>query len=228
MIRVVLPYHLRTLAQISGEVQLDVDGLARSARSSTLWRPATRCSAARSATTSRTTPAVFAILRLRAGLVARIAGRPAARRGRIGTEPFLVDGGDRRRIGVADTPSKRGGPAQNFIRMPRRPEGTRACGCGKSARTALRRSEIVSDLSRVPNGIRSDSSNRSSSVPTWLSSNSRGPHSLSIARRMSSSNRLTLTALLGTPSVEIIDAPAWGAVTIPATGTGRDSRGHSA
>ena len=53
MIRVVLPYHLRQLAGVGGEVTLAVEGRRRSARSSTRWRPAIRCCAARSATTSR-------------------------------------------------------------------------------------------------------------------------------------------------------------------------------
>ncbi len=45
MIRVVLPAHLRTLARVDDEVQLEVEGRSRSARSSTRWRHAIRCCA---------------------------------------------------------------------------------------------------------------------------------------------------------------------------------------
>ena len=53
MIRVVLPQHLRTLARVDGEVELEVGARSRSARCSTRSRRAIRCCAARSATTSR-------------------------------------------------------------------------------------------------------------------------------------------------------------------------------
>ena len=54
MIRVVLPLHLRTLANVvDGEVKLDVAGRATSARFSTRSKPAIRCCAERSAITSR-------------------------------------------------------------------------------------------------------------------------------------------------------------------------------
>ena len=53
MIRVVLPAHLRTLAQVDGEVRArGRRARSPSARSSTRSRPATRCCAGRSATTS--------------------------------------------------------------------------------------------------------------------------------------------------------------------------------
>ena len=48
MIRVSLPGHLRTLAQVDGEVRLDVEGQSRSAQSSTPLRLATRCYGERS------------------------------------------------------------------------------------------------------------------------------------------------------------------------------------
>ena len=78
--------HLRTLARVDGEVRArGRRARSRSARSSTRSRRAIRCCAARSATTStQRAPAVRAVLRLRRGSVARVAGRAAARRGRAG------------------------------------------------------------------------------------------------------------------------------------------------
>ena len=52
MIRVVLPYHLRMLARVEGEVQLEVEAVRpRSARRSTRWKRAFRRCAGRCATT---------------------------------------------------------------------------------------------------------------------------------------------------------------------------------
>ena len=60
MIRVVLPAHLRTLARVDGEVELDVDRAgSRSVRSSTRSRRAIRCCAGRSATTARKSGGAF-------------------------------------------------------------------------------------------------------------------------------------------------------------------------
>ena len=93
MIRVVLPAHLRTLARVDGEVRLDVEGpvTQRSVLDALEARYPMLRGTIRDHVTL-TAPAVLAVLRLRAGSVPRAAGRPAARRGRVGGEPFLVVG----------------------------------------------------------------------------------------------------------------------------------------
>ena len=85
MIRVVLPAHLRTLARVDGEVQLEVEGPVTQ-RSVLDALEARYPDAARHDPRPRhaTAPAVLAVLRLRAGPVPRAAGRPAARGGRLG------------------------------------------------------------------------------------------------------------------------------------------------
>ena len=81
VIRVVLPAHLRTLAQVDGEVQLEVDGAGHAARGARRARGALP-DAARHDPRPRdaAAPPVRALLRLRAGSLARIARRAAARR----------------------------------------------------------------------------------------------------------------------------------------------------
>ena len=60
MIRVVLPAHLRTLAHVDGEVELEVEGAGHPALGPRRARGAlSRCCAARSATTSRSSAAPF-------------------------------------------------------------------------------------------------------------------------------------------------------------------------
>ena len=51
MIRVVLPAHLRTLARVDGEVELDIDGPVTQRSVLDALEARTRCSAGRSATT---------------------------------------------------------------------------------------------------------------------------------------------------------------------------------
>ena len=89
MIRVILPQHLRTLARVGSEIEIQVGGQRRCAPSSMRSRPCIRCCAARSAMTGRSAPAVRAVLRLRAGSVARSARHAAAgcRRQRHGAVP---------------------------------------------------------------------------------------------------------------------------------------------
>ena len=53
MIRVVLPAHLRTLAQVNGEVKLEVEGQVTQRSVLDALEAAIRCCAARSAITSR-------------------------------------------------------------------------------------------------------------------------------------------------------------------------------
>ena len=93
MIRVVLPAHLRTLAQVAGEVQLEVEGPVT--QRSVLDALEARYPMLRGTIRDHVTqaaPAVRALLRLRGGSVARIAGRAAARGGRDGHGAFLVVG----------------------------------------------------------------------------------------------------------------------------------------
>ena len=85
MIRVVLPAHLRTLAKVSGEVELEVEGavtqrsvLDALEASYPMLRGTIRDQSTQQA------PGVRAVLRLRGGPVPRVARRPAARRGRDG------------------------------------------------------------------------------------------------------------------------------------------------
>ena len=94
MIRVVLPYHLRTLARIDGEVQLDVAAPVTQ-RIGPRRAGSPLSDAARHDSRSRhaEAPAAAAVLRLRGGPVPRIARRTAARRGRLGRGTVL----DRRR-----------------------------------------------------------------------------------------------------------------------------------
>ena len=83
MIRVVLPAHLRTLARVDGEVQLEVDGPAT--QRSVLDALEARYPMLRGTIRDHVTPAapaVRAVLRLRAGSVARVARCAAARGGR--------------------------------------------------------------------------------------------------------------------------------------------------
>ena len=95
MIRVVLPQHLRTLARVDGEVQLDVEGVvtqrsvldALEARYPMLTRNHPRPRHAEA-------PAVREVLRLRGGPVPRAAGLPAARRRRDRGRAFLGGRGD--------------------------------------------------------------------------------------------------------------------------------------
>ena len=94
MIRVVLPAHLRTLAQVGGEVELEVDGPGHAARRcSTRSRPATRCCAARSATTARSERRPFVrFFACGEDLSHEPADAPVPDAVARGTEPFLVVG----------------------------------------------------------------------------------------------------------------------------------------
>ena len=85
MILVVLPAHLRTLAQVNGDVQLEIQGRATQravldalevALSDAAWHDS-RPSHARA-------PAIFAVLRVRRGFVICFAGRAASGRSRLG------------------------------------------------------------------------------------------------------------------------------------------------
>ena len=85
MIRVVLPAHLRTLAQVDGEVKLEVEGpvTQRSVLDALEARYPMLRGTIRDHVTQQRRPFVQ-VLRLRGGSVPRIAGRAAARRGRVG------------------------------------------------------------------------------------------------------------------------------------------------
>ncbi len=95
MIRVVLPHHLRTLARVGDEVQIELNG-------SVTLRSRSRCArgkisdAARHDPRSRhaEAPAIREIFRLRRGCVARSAGHAVARRDRNRCGAFLYHGRD--------------------------------------------------------------------------------------------------------------------------------------
>ncbi len=93
MIRVVLPAHLRTLAHVGGEVELDVEGPATQ-RSVLDALEARYPDAARDDPRPRhaAAPAVPAVLRLRGGPVARIPDLPLPDAVAAGREPFLIVG----------------------------------------------------------------------------------------------------------------------------------------
>ena len=102
VIRVVLPAHLRTLARVDGEVELELTGtVARSARARRAR--GTLPDAARDDPRSRhrAAPGVRPVLRLRAGPVPRTAGRPAARRRRDRGRAVPRGRGHGRRLGLA-------------------------------------------------------------------------------------------------------------------------------
>ena len=113
MIRVTLPWHLRNLARIDSEVVLDVSGADHAAHRA-------RCTRGRipdaardhSRSRHRKAPAVPAVLCVRRGSVARVAGRAVA--GRRGEGDRALHGGRRdcrrlvlreRVIGIAIQPS---------------------------------------------------------------------------------------------------------------------------
>jgi hypothetical protein len=84
MIRVVLPAHLRTLARVDSEVKLDV---AEPATQRAVLDALEACYPMLRGTIRDHVPgsaADVAVLRLRGGPVLRVAGRSAARRGRVG------------------------------------------------------------------------------------------------------------------------------------------------
>ena len=99
MIRVVLPDHLRTLAQVDGEVELRVEGpvTQRSVLDALEARYPMLRGTIRDHVTG-TAPTVPAVLRLRAGSVPRAAGCPAARRRRDWGGSLSDRGGHRRRL----------------------------------------------------------------------------------------------------------------------------------
>ncbi|SPF53997.1 hypothetical protein SBA4_6020002 [Candidatus Sulfopaludibacter sp. SbA4] len=97
MIRVVLPAHLRTLARTAGEVELEVEG------------PVTQRSAGGAVSDAAgddprprhaSAPAVREVFCVRRGLVARVAGCPAARGSGKGGGAFSAGGGDCGRVGA--------------------------------------------------------------------------------------------------------------------------------
>ena len=101
-IRVVLPPHLRNLAHVGGEVELEVEGPATAALGPRRARGrATRCCAGRSATTSRSGAGrSCGSSPVERGSVARAAGRAAARRGGEGGGAVPDRGGDGGRMSL--------------------------------------------------------------------------------------------------------------------------------
>ena len=106
MIRVVLPPHLRTLAQTGKEVELQVEGPVT--QRSVLDALEAAYPVLRGTIRDQVTaaaPAVHAILRRRAGPVPSTAGCPAARSGRAGCGALLDRGGHCRRLAYEITRS---------------------------------------------------------------------------------------------------------------------------
>ena len=108
MIRVVLPAHLRTLARVGGEVQLEVDGPGHAALGARRAGGALSDAARHDPRPGHAAAAaVRAVLRLRGRPVARIAGRAIAGGGRDGRGAFSHRWGDRRRLAAAGLPLPR-------------------------------------------------------------------------------------------------------------------------
>ena len=99
MIRVVLPAHLRTLARVGGEVQLEVEGQVtqRSILDALEARYPMLRGTIRDHVTQRA-PAVLAFLCLRRRPLARAAGCSPAPRGRFGRGAFFYHRGHCRRL----------------------------------------------------------------------------------------------------------------------------------
>ncbi len=93
MIRVLLPYHLRTLARVDSEVLLEVESPPTlSARSRRARGPLSGLARDDSRPDHRATPAFRQILRLQRRPVTPSAGQRLTRSYRLGEEPFLVIG----------------------------------------------------------------------------------------------------------------------------------------
>ena len=99
MIRVVLPAHLRTLARMSGEVELEVEGRGHAAvGAGCAGGPFSDAAGHHSRPCHAAAAAVFAIFRLRGGFVARAAGRAVAGGGGGGGGAVFDFRGDRGRV----------------------------------------------------------------------------------------------------------------------------------